>query len=31
MLLQHLLPKALGVLQTRRSAIEHHDQIIGSA
>jgi hypothetical protein len=27
MLLQHLLPEALGLVQTRRSAIKHHDQI----
>ena len=31
MLVQHLLPEALGLLQTRRSAIKHHDQISGSA
>ena len=31
MLLQHLLPEALGVLQTRRTAIRHHDQICGAA
>ena len=30
MLLQHLLPEALGLFQTRRSAIKHHDQICGA-
>jgi hypothetical protein len=25
--LQNLLPEALGLLQTRRTTIEHHDQI----
>ena len=29
--LQHLLPEALGLLQARRIAIKHHDQICGAA
>jgi hypothetical protein len=30
MLLQHLLPEALGLLQRHRSTIKYHDQIRGA-